>query len=296
MTEGLNDFVPIQGKKFLMGSDTHYPEERPLVERNISDFLICRAPVTNADFEAFVLETGYITTAERELDKLQFPGVSGLDTSPGSLVFTPTSGPVDLRNWRLWWRWVVGAHWRAPLGPESSVLGKNLHPVVHVSFEDAQAYCAWSECRLPTESEWELAARGGLEKATYSWGNQLKPSGRIMANTWQGHFPFENDGALGWKGTSPVGTFPPNGFGLFDMIGNVWEWTATPWEGEHKVAESCGCSPKTFEVNGSMVVKGGSHLCAPEYCERYRPSARSRQTVDSATSHLGFRVARTSLF
>lgn len=292
MTQGPKEFVPIEGNTFWMGSDRHYHEERPLVERKVADFLICRSPVTNSDFEAFTAETGYITTAERELDQSEFPGVPGLDTSPGSLVFTPTAGPVDLNNWRLWWRWVVGAHWRAPFGPESSIRGKNLHPVVHVSFEDAQAYCAWSECRLPTEAEWELAARGGLDQATYAWGNHLKPANIIMANTWQGRFPFENKGAMGWKGTSPVGSFPANGFGLFDMTGNVWEWTASPWEANHSVAEGCGCSPRNPNTASAMVVKGGSHLCAPEYCERYRPAARSQQTTDSSTTHLGFRVAR----
>lgn len=293
VTQGPKDFVPIEGKHFWMGSDRHYQEEAPLVEREVADFLICRSPVTNSDFNAFATETGYVTTAEQELDESEFPDVSHLDTSPGSLVFTPTAGPVDLRNWKLWWRWVEGANWRAPYGPETNIHGKELHPVVHVSFEDAQAYCAWSDSRLPTETEWELAARGGLDQATYAWGDDLKPSGNLMANTWQGRFPFENTGAMGWKGTSPVGAFPANGLGLFDMIGNVWEWTVSPWKANHSVSEGCECSPQGSGAAFGMVVKGGSHLCAPEYCERYRPAARSRQTPDSSTTHLGFRVARS---
>ena len=292
MTRERGDFVTITGTSFWMGSTDHYAEERPLVEREVADFMICRSPVTNADFEAFTADSGYVTTAERPLDSADFPGADDLDTTPGSLVFTPTAGPVDLRNWRLWWRWVPGASWRFPFGPDSSIRGKDHHPVVHISFDDAQAYCAWAACRLPTEAEWEFAARGGLDRATFAWGNELHPAGRLMANTWQGRFPHENKGALGWKGTSPVGAFAPNGFGLVDMIGNVWEWTASPWVADHNEAPSCACSPQSAETSGSMVVKGGSHLCAPEYCQRYRPAARSQQTIDSSTTHLGFRVAR----
>jgi sulfatase modifying factor 1 len=292
MTDDAHDFVTIEGAQFWMGSDDHYAEERPTVERRVEQFVIRRTPITNADFATFIKDAGYITTAERPLDPALFPEVHELDTSPGSLVFTPTSTPVDLNNWRLWWRWVTGAHWRAPQGPGSSIQGKKDHPVVHVSFEDAQAYCAWAGVRLPAEAEWEVAARGGLEGATYAWGEELRPEGALMANTWQGRFPHDNTGAHGWRGTSPVGTFPANEFGLLDMIGNTWEWTASPWTAQHRETAHCRCSPQGASTEGSMVLKGGSHLCAPEYCMRYRPAARSQQTTDSSTSHIGFRVAR----
>lgn len=294
---GLTELVELPGGEFLMGSDRHYPEEAPQHERHVEPFAIERHPVTNAQFAEFVAETGYVTVAERELDPAEFPGADPADLVPGSLVFTPTSGPVDLRDWRQWWRWVPGALWRHPFGPDSSIDDRLDHPVVHVSFEDASAYAAWAGRRLPTEAEWEYAARGGLAGAEYAWGDEREPGGRVMANTWQGAFPFRNEG---WGGTSPVGSYPPNGFGLVDMIGNTWEWTADAFTPRHLPpdASSLERGDRRDLLAGASasqalhVTKGGSHLCAPEYCRRYRPAARSSQAEDSATTHLGFRCAR----
>jgi len=274
-----------------MGSDDNYPEESPVIECSVDAFRIARAPVTNREFAAFVAATNYVTVAEQEVDVIALGLAEGAAVGAGSLVFTPTSGPVDLGDWRQWWRWSSGASWREPEGPGSTVDARGEHPVVHVAYDDAEAYCAWAGVRLPTETEWEYAARGGMESATYAWGEEPPEQGALKANTWQGRFPYQNDGANGWVGTSPVGTFPPNGFDLVDMIGNVWEWTSSSWTPHHGGA-GCSCAPSSSRESEAMVIKGGSHLCAPEYCRRYRPAARSRQTRDSATSHIGFRIAR----
>ncbi|BBX18538.1 sulfatase-modifying factor 1 [Mycolicibacterium duvalii] len=284
--------VALPGGSFRMGSTRFYPEEAPVHTVTVEPFEIEAHPVTNAQFAAFVADTGYRTVAETAPDPALFPGASAADLVPGALVFTPTTGPVDLRDWRQWWRWVPGACWRAPFGPDSSVQDKPDHPVVAVCYTDAVAYARWAGRRLPTEAEWEFAARGG-SASTYGWGDDPAPDGRLMANTWQGRFPYRNDGALGWRGTSPVGAFPPNAYGLVDMIGNVWEWTTTRFAGHHRIgaAPSC-CPPSHPDPAVSQALKGGSHLCAPEYCHRYRPSARSPQSQDSATTHIGFRCAR----
>jgi formylglycine-generating enzyme required for sulfatase activity len=198
---------------------------------------------------------------------------------------------VDLRDWRQWWHWQPGASWRHPFGPDSAIDDRLDHPVVQVAYPDAAAYARWAGRRLPSEAEWEYAARGG-STAAYAWGDDAVPDGQLMDNTWQGHFPNRNEGALGWTGTSPVGAFPSNGYGLVDMIGNVWEWTTTEFVGHHRMdAASQGCCPATDQADPSVsqALKGGSHLCAPEYCHRYRPAARSPQTQDSATTHIGFR-------
>jgi formylglycine-generating enzyme required for sulfatase activity len=199
---------------------------------------------------------------------------------------------VDLWDWRQWWEWKPGASWRHPFGPDSgnpSFRDRADHPVVQVAYPDAAAYARWAGRRLPSEAEWEYAARAG-STGIYAWGDDAMPDGRLMANTWQGHFPYQNDGAAGWVGTSPVGSFPPNGFGLVDMIGNVWEWTTTQFTGHHRLDASGGCCPSAEpDPSINQVLKGGSHLCAPEYCHRYRPAARSSQSQDSATTHIGFR-------
>jgi formylglycine-generating enzyme required for sulfatase activity len=207
------------------------------------------------------------------------------------MVFRPTAGPVDLRDWRQWWVWAPGASWRHPFGPDSDIADRADHPVVQVAYPDAAAYARWAGRRLPTEAEWEYAARGEAT-TTYAWGDEEKPGGQLMANTWQGSFPYRNDGALGWTGTSPVGTFPPNGFGLVDMIGNVWEWTTTEFSAHHRLNQppkACCAPSRPADPTIAQTLKGGSHLCAPEYCHRYRPAARSPQSQDTATTHIGFR-------
>ena len=278
-------FVRIPSQSFLMGSTEFYPEEGPVVERKVSTFQVATRPVTNSDFLQFVESTGYVTTAEQPFDL----GV-GSHTG-GSLCFRPSTEPVDLSDWTNWWEWTPGANWRHPLGAGSEIGGIMDHPVVHVSHIDALAFCDWSGTRLMTEVEWECAARGGLEGKRFAWGDEYLVDGELMANSWQGRFPYLNYGAKGYMGTSPVGTFPPNGFGLYDMTGNVWEWTSSQWKGSHE--SHCDCSPKLEDDLQEMwVVKGGSHLCAPEYCIRYRPAARSSQETASSTSHIGFRVAK----
>ena len=281
-----------------MGDDEHYPEERPAHRVTVGSFLIDEHPVTNAEFGRFVRATGYLTTAEQCPDATDFPDASAADLIPGSLVFQPSTGPVPLDDWRRWWQWVTGASWRAPHGPGSTIGARERHPVVHVSFEDALAYGEWAGKQLPTEAEWEFAARGGNPPTEYAWGDEFTPGGRIMANTWHGRFPWENLRPHGFDRTSPVGRFPPNGYGLVDMIGNVWEWTTSVWTENHgsqrepNAVHAC-CMPSRgigdLTEEDRQVMKGGSHLCAPSYCQRYRPAARQGQAVRSSTSHLGFR-------
>jgi formylglycine-generating enzyme required for sulfatase activity len=274
-----------------MGSDDFYPEESPAHTVSVAGFAIERHPVTNAQFARFVDDTGYVTIAEKPLDAADFPDVPPEERAPGALVFRPTAGPVDLRNWRAWWTWVPGACWRHPTGPDASIADRGEHPVVQIAYPDANAYAQWADRRLPTETEWEYAARAG-STTVYPWGDTVQVNGKLMANTWQGRFPYRNDGADGWTGTSPVGTFAANPFGLVDMIGNVWEWTTTHYQPRHRPghpAKAC-CTP-ALSANPAVMqtLKGGSHLCAPEYCHRYRAAARSSQSQDTATSHIGFR-------
>jgi formylglycine-generating enzyme required for sulfatase activity len=288
----LTKLIDLPGGSFRMGSEQFYPEELPVHDVTVAPFSIEQHPVTNAQFADFVSATGYVTVAEQPLDPAAFPGVPAHELSPGALVFRRTSGPVDLRDWRQWWTWMPGACWRQPFGPGSSVGDQSDHPVVQVAYPDAVAYAAWAGRRLPTEAQWEYAARAGAQ-TVYAWGDDVQPDGRLMANTWQGKFPYANEGALGWAGTSPVGTFPANAFGVSDMIGNVWEWTTTPYAGRHSPGrQSSQCCPApTGNPSANQTLKGGSHLCAPEYCHRYRPAARSSQSQDSATTHIGFRCA-----
>lgn len=299
--------IRIEGGTFRMGSDEFYADETPVHERTVGAFELERHPVTNAQFAAFVEATGYVTVAERPLDPADFPGADPAELVPGGLVFTPTAGPVDLRDWRQWWRWGAGASWRHPFGAggPDALVDRPAHPVVQVSFEDASAYAEWAGRRLPTEVELEYAARGGLEGARFAWGDDETPDGQIMVNRWLGHFPYET--TVGFAGTSPVMSFPANGYGLFDVTGNVWEWTTDYYTPRHLVPGSeadvvdAGARPNLLAAASAepgsriprRVLKGGSHLCSPEYCLRYRPSARSPQADDTATTHIGFRCARS---
>ena len=293
----LTELVELPGGSFRMGSTSFYPEEAPIHTATVDTFAIERHPVTNAQFAEFVAETGYITVAERPLDPALYPGVAEEDLLPGALIFRGTPGPANLDDWRQWWDWAPGANWRAPFGAGSDIAGKDDHPVVQVAYPDAGAYAAWAGRRLPSEAEFEYAAGAGSTTA-YAWGEEPLVDGQLMANTWQGRFPYRNDGAKGlgaerWTGTSPVGSFPANGFGLIDMIGNVWEWTTTLYSARGHVIDAppSSCCPIPADPDPSVIqaLKGGSHLCAPEYCHRYRPAARSPQSQDSSSTHIGFR-------
>jgi formylglycine-generating enzyme len=289
----LSELIELPGGAFGMGSQQFYPDEGPVHYQHVEPFAIEQHPVTNAQFSRFVADTGYVTVAERPLDPALFPDLAAEGLQPGGLVFAATSRPVDLSDWRHWWRWSIGANWRHPFGPDSDLSYKTDHPVVQVACPDAEAYAIWAARRLPNEAEWEYAARAG-STSTYAWGEEVKPAGQLMANTWQGRFPYQNTGADGWVGTSPVGSFPANGFGLVDMIGNVWEWTTTSYQSRHAMASPC-CDPwprldePSTDQTIRKTLKGGSHLCAPEYCLRYRPAARSPQSLDTSTTHIGFR-------
>lgn len=300
----LGSMTWIPGGSFLMGSADFYPEERPVHRVTVDGFWMDTDPVTVDDFRRFAKATGYVTVAQRPPDPADYPDADPALLVPGSLVFRRTRGPVDLRDYRNWWEYVPGADWRHPGGPRTSCRGRDQHPVTHVAYQDAGAYAAWAGKELPTEAEWEYAARGGLESAVYAWGDEFAPGGQMMANTWQGRFPWQNLLTDGYEGTSPVGSFPPNGYGLYDVTGNVWEWTCDDYRPRHvpRAAGGC-CGPHNPRVSSPArggtaarppklprkVIKGGSHLCAPSYCLRYRPAARQGEDVDTATCHLGFR-------
>jgi formylglycine-generating enzyme required for sulfatase activity len=294
-----HEMVPIPAGTFRMGSDGHYPEEAPSREVGVDAFWIDRYQVTNAEFAAFVEDTGYVTVAERPLDPTDFPGAPAENLVPGSLVFTMTPGPVDLRHLNQWWTWTPGACWSHPEGPRSSVDGRKAEPVVHVALEDAEAYAAWAGRRLPTEAEWERAARGGIEGATYVWGDEAELPGERLANYWHGDFPWRHEEGYGAR--RPVGSFTPNGYGLHDMAGNVWDWTSD-WYSERRpssasapccvpVEESYDPAQPQFRIP-RKVIKGGSYLCADTYCLRYRPAARRPQMIDTGMSHIGFRCVQ----
>jgi sulfatase modifying factor 1 len=299
------DMVRIPGGTFRMGSDHHYPEEAPAHRVTVAPFWMDRTPVTNRQFRKFAEETGHVTFAEIPPHPQDYPGALPHMLYAGSLVFSPPAHRVDLRNWREWWSFLKCADWRHPYGPKSNIDGLDDHPVVHVAFVDALAYAKWAGKDLPTEAEWEFAARGGLDGAEFAWGDEFTPDGKHMANTWQGEFPRQNLRSDGFERTSPVTTFPPNGYGLHDMIGNVWEWTTDWYSRKHAADAPKTCcipeNPRGGPEAGSYdsrppnikiprkVLKGGSHLCAPNYCRRYRPAARHAEPVDTSTSHVGFR-------
>jgi formylglycine-generating enzyme required for sulfatase activity len=301
----------IKGGVFTMGSTGWYPEEAPPRRVRVGDFWIDETPVTNRQFAQFVAATGHVTVAEIAPNPKDYPGMDPALAVPGSLVFTPPPGPVPLDRYDLWWRFVPGADWRHPQGPGSSLDGLWDHPVVQVAWADAAAYAKWAGKALPTEAEHEYAARGGLEGKDFAWGDALAPQGQMLANYWQGIFPHHNTAEDGWAGTSPVKHFPPNGHGLYDMIGNVWEWTQDWWQDRpqphrKKPPDSC-CTidnPRGGTLWGSFdpaqprvkigrkVLKGGSHLCAVNHCQRFRPAARHPEMIDTSTTHIGFRCVR----
>jgi formylglycine-generating enzyme len=286
-----DDLIWIPAQTAVLGSDHHYPEEAPAQPGSVEGFWIQTHPVTNAEFAEFVDATGHVSVAEQPLDPAAYPGAPKENLQPGSMVFTRTSGPVDLRHLSQWWTWTPWASWRHPVGPHSSIAKRADHPVVHVAYDDAQAYATWAGRALPTEAEWETAARGGLDRATYTWGDEPEPPGQRLANYWHGDFPWRPD--AGYGRTTPVGSFPPNGYGLFDMAGNVWEWT-TDWYADARTGEPGGEADSFDPAQPQFriprkVIKGGSFLCADSYCQRYRPAARRPQPIDTGMSHIGFR-------
>jgi sulfatase modifying factor 1 len=295
----------IPGGSFAMGSSDFYLEERPVHTVQVSGFWMDATPVTNEQFAAFVAATGYITVAERAPDPGRYPGARLELLVPGGLVFRKTQTRVSLDDHTQWWTYVPGADWRHPRGPNKGIAGMDTHPVVQVAYEDADVYARWAGKELPTEAEWEFAARGGLDGAVFVWGGEEFPSRKHMANTWQGEFPWHNKRTDGYEGTSPVGVFPPNGYGLYDVAGNVWEWTGDWYVPRHADEPSKPCcapiNPRVTSADASFdpqqpqihiprkVIKGGSHLCASNYCFRYRPAARSPEAIDTSTCHIGFR-------
>jgi sulfatase modifying factor 1 len=305
--------VWIPGGEFTMGTDEEeaYPSERPAHRVKVDGFWMDATEVTNRQFLEFVRATNYVTVAERPVDweqlKTQLPPDTpkppDINLQPGSIVFNPPDRPIPLNNAEVWWKWTVGANWRHPSGPGSTVDDKMDHPVVHVAWEDAAAYAKWAGKRLPTEAEWEFAARGGLESKRYAWGDEFRPAGKILANVWQGSFPDRDLREDGFSGASPVKTFPPNGYGLYDMIGNLWEWCDDWYRADvHETLAAGGLcenplSPKeswdpTSPYSKRRVTKGGSYLCAENYCVNYRPSARRGTDWDTGLPHVGFRCVK----
>jgi len=295
--------VWIPGGRFWMGTD-HMPDAQPVHQVEVSGFWMDRTAVTNEEFAHFVKATGYVTVAERPLDPKQFPNLTPQDLAPGSVVFTPPSHPVSLDDQLVWWRFVRGANWRHPEGPRSDLRGKEKYPVVHIAWPDAVAYANWAGKRLPTEAEWEFAARGGLDRKDYTWGNELKPGGKWQANIFQGHFPDRNTAADGYAGAAPVASFPPNGYGLYDMSGNVWQWVSDWYRpdyfsklaGNGAIAHNPAGPDNSFDPQEpnvpKRVQKGGSFLCTAQYCERYIPGARGKGDPGTGTNHAGFRCVR----
>ncbi len=309
----LNPMVLVPAGEFRMGADddTGMPDEYPKHLVKIDSFWIDEHEVTNAEFAAFVQATGYVTTAEKPVSKEELmqsmppgsPEPDSLMLLPGSLVFVPTKGPVDLNDVSQWWSFERGADWRHPEGPGSNIDGKEHYPVVQISWDDAQAYAKWAGKRLPTEAEWEYAARGGLNEQPFPWGAEPPQIGKAKANIWNGHFPYENTQTDGFYNTAPVKSFPANGYKLYDMAGNVWEWTADWYDNTWYSREKSGVhNPQgsntpndPAEPNSpKRVIRGGSFMCSDEYCRGYRVSARMKTTPTSGLSNLGFRCAKSN--
>lgn len=296
-----DEMIWIPSGTFWMGSDERgMPDTKPWHQVTVDGFWMDRAPITNIEFSEFVKETGYVTTAEKRLDPKQYPGARLQDLEPAGIVFVQTEGPVDLTKPLNWWKLIRGASWEHPEGPHTNIENLSDHPVVHVSYEDAQAYAKWKGKRLPTEAEWEYAARGGLEKKKYVWGDEKLPEGKWMANIWQGKFPYDNSAEDGFMGTSPVKHYPPNGYGLYDMSGNVWEW-CSDWYDAKYYSVSPSKNPqgpeKSYDPNepriAKRVLRGGSFLCCDQYCRRYVPGGRGKNSPDSGTSNIGFRCVKS---
>ena len=296
-----NGMVWIPGGTFWMGSSDGRPDEMPQHQVTVAGFWMDRTEVSNEQFEQFVRATGYVTIAERPPDPKEFPGADPALLVPGSVVFTPPAEAVPLDNPAAWWSYVPGANWRHPEGPNSSSVGRGKYPVVHVAWFDAQAYAKWAGKRLPTEAEFEYAARGGLDRQPYCWGREQTPGGKWPANIWQGNFPNKNSGDDGFVGLAPVGSFPPNGYGLCDMSGNVWEW-CSDWYRPDYYAGSATNNPVgpvdslDPEEPGAKkrVQRGGSFMCSDVYCSGYKPSARMKCTPDTGLSHTGFRCVKSA--
>jgi sulfatase modifying factor 1 len=287
-----------------MGSSRHYPEEAPVGPVAVEGFWMDETPVTNAEFDRFVQETGYMTTAEKAPDPAMYPGADPALLVPGSITFDKPPGPVDLNDPMSWWAWTPGADWRHPWGPRSDLSGREDHPVTQVTYEDADTYARWADKTLPTEAQWERAARGGLDGAEFAWGDDLAPGGEERMNRWIGEFPWKyrpRPGGPRKPGTVPVRSFPENPYGLFGMTGNAWEWTDTWFSAKHGEPTTKCCAPLNPRGPGAeasrdpasgiprKVLKGGSFLCAENYCSRYRPAARIPETVESSTCHVSFR-------
>ena len=297
--------VWVPGGEFWMGSDAPpFADARPVHRVHVDGFWMDATEVTNEQFKAFVDATGYVTVAERRPDPRDYPGVQPDKLVAGAIVFTPPGGAVPLDNALRWWTYVPGAHWRQPEGPGSNLDGREKHPVVHVAWDDAQAYAAWAGKRLPTEAEWEFAARGGLDRKPYVWGDDFKPSERFMANTFQGRFPDGGEPLDGFAGTAPVASFPPNGYGLYDVAGNVWEWCADWYHhrafdrqavpdgvARNPAGPATSLDPSEPHV-AKRVTKGGSLLCTDQYCSRYMPGGRGKQEPAAGTSNVGFRCVK----
>jgi formylglycine-generating enzyme required for sulfatase activity len=297
------EMIWIPGGEFWMGADhPEFSDSRPWHRVSLDGFWIDRTEVTNDDYAKFVEATGFVTLAERTPLAEDYPGAPPENLIAGSVVFTPPDGPVPLDTHFRWWAYVTGASWLHPMGAGSDLEGLGQHPVVHVAYDDAVAYCAWAGKRLPTEAEFEFAARGGFERKPFTWGDEFRPNGKFMANTFQGSFPDRNTGEDGHTATAPVATFPPNGYGLYDMAGNVWEWTSDWYRPDYYASLGGGTThdPRgpahSFDPSEpgtrKRVHRGGSFLCNDQYCSRYDPGGRGKGELDTGTNHLGFRCVK----